>query len=157
MISDKKYNIVLADPPWAYNDKAVGFGGTDPHYKTMNFEDLILLPVEEISKNNSILFMWVTFPFLQEGLDLIKAWGFNYKTLGFKTTKKDPDSLFWGLGHYTRSNSEVCLIGTKGKIKIVNKGIHSVLFSPLEGHSKKPDITRDKIEKLLGKLPRIEL
>ena len=161
MISNKKYKVIYADPPWEYSDKAKGFGGAESHYRTMAIEDLILLPVEEIAERDSILFLWATFPKLNEALDLIDGWGFNYKTLGFnwvKTNKKKPATLFWGLGHYTRSNPEICLIATKGKgVRPINKGIHSVLLAPLEGHSKKPDITRDKIVKLVGPISRIEL
>ena len=109
--TDKKYNIIYADPPWRYDDRGAP-GGAERHYQTMTIEDIKALPVNEISADNAILFIWVTFPLLQEGLDTIKAWGFEYKTIGFNWVKHNKKSLSWfiGSGNYTRSNSEICLI-----------------------------------------------
>lgn len=96
---------------------------------------------------------------LREALDLIDAWGFQYKTVAFNWIKqnKSGSGMFWGLGNYTRSNSEICLIATKGKPKRASAAVHSVVVSPIERHSKKPDEVRDRIVKLMGDLPRIEL
>jgi len=96
---------------------------------------------------------------LSQGLEVIQRWGFQYKTLGFcwvKRNKKTP-SWFWGLGFWTRSNPELCLIATKGRPKRVSKAVHSVIDTPIEGHSKKPDIVRKKIVELIGDIPRVEL
>ena len=157
---DKKYQIIYADPPWEYRDKNNGkFQSIMPNYKTMKIEDIINLPVKNITDENCMLFMWVTFPALQEGLNVIKSWGFKYKTLGFswiKTNHKN-NKPFFGIGYYTKSNCEVCLIGVKGKpIKESNK-VSSVVISPLRGHSQKPDIIRNKILEFCGDLTRIEL
>lgn len=157
-----KYNIIYADPPWHYNDKRKGkkiSGGAENHYQTMKIKDLQQLPVQNICQKNCMLFLWVTFPCLQEGLDLIKAWGFEYKTLGFswiKTNKKN-GKPFFGIGYYTKSNCEICLIGVKGKPIKQSNYISSVVISPREEHSKKPDIVRERIVELVGDLPRIEL
>lgn len=165
----KKYSIIYADPPWSYKDKANGTsarGGAEIHYPTMNIKDICNLPVDKISNKNSILFMWCTWPMLQEGLKLIEAWGFTFKTIGFvwvKANKKanvdeDPFKPFFGLGRYTRSNTEFCLIATKGKgIKRKSAKVHQVIYSPIEGHSKKPSIARDKIIELCGDVTRVEL
>jgi N6-adenosine-specific RNA methylase IME4 len=106
-----------------------------------------------------MLFLWATFPKLQEALDVIKAWGFKYKTLGFSWIKTNPKSgtPFFGIGYYTKSNCEVCLIAVKGKPLRVSNSVSSVLIEPRGRHSKKPDITRDKIIQLCGDVPRIEL
>ncbi len=158
--TDKKYNIIYADPPWSYNDKCnAGNRGAEYKYPCMEVEDIKKLPVNEISEDDCILFVWATFPMLQDGLDTIKAWGFTYKTLGFnwvKRNKKNP-SWFWGMGNWTRSNPEVCLIGIKGKPKRISARIHSVIDTPIEGHSKKPNETRKRIVDLCGDIPRIEL
>ena len=158
--TDKKYNIIYADPAWTYKDKAnAGNRGACHKYDVMNIEDIYNLPIKNISDNNCILFIWVTFPLLQEGLNTIKSWGFEYKTNGFTWIKqnKKADTLFMGMGNWTRSNPEVCLIATKGKPKRIDASVHSVIISHLEGHSKKPDETRERIVKLCGNLPRIEL
>lgn len=160
---DKKYNIILSDPPWSYRDKRDKHpricGGAAVHYPTMNIEDIKALPVADVAADDCILFLWATFPCLQEALDVIESWSFKYKTLGFSwiKTNKNNDKPFFGIGHYTKSNCEICLIGTKGKPPIVSNSISSVLIAPREQHSKKPDIVRNKIVELCGDLPRIEL
>ena len=160
---NKKYSIIYADPAWEYSDKRDSHprisGGATSHYDTMSIEEIKSLPVQQITENNCMLFLWATFPNLQEALDVIKAWGFKYKTLGFSwiKTNKNNNRPFFGIGYYTKSNCEVCLIGVKGKPIVVNNKISSVLFSTKQQHSKKPDIVRDKIVQLCGDLPRIEL
>jgi len=155
-----KYDIIYADPPWSYRDKALaGNRGACCKYEVMNQDDLKNLPIKEISSENSILFMWVTMPKLNECFDLIKSWGFEYKTCAFtwiKTNKK-ANSLFWGMGRWTRANPEVCLLATKGKPKRISARIHSVVMSPIQKHSQKPDEIRNRIVELCGDLPRIEL
>jgi len=166
---NKKYNIIYADPPWTYRDKAqAGQRGVEFKYPTMSIEDIKNLPIHNIADDDCILFLWVTFPLLQEGLDTIKAWGFTYKTIGFNWVKKNKKSIetnFWGMGNWTRSNSEICLLAIKGKPKRISASVHSVIEtyetetieSPIEKHSKKPDIVRYRIEELCGDLSRIEL
>jgi N6-adenosine-specific RNA methylase IME4 len=155
----KKYNIIYADPAWSYNDKALNRGGAERHYKTMTLDDIKNLPVNSIADDNCVLFLWATFPKLQDGLDVINAWGFAYKTLAFNWVKKNKiaDSLFWGMGSWTRSNPEICLLAVKGKPKRVGKGVHSVVEHKIMKHSQKPPIIRDKIVELCGDLPRVEL
>ncbi len=158
-----KFNTIYSDCPWSYRDKREKHprlcGGASIHYPTMNLEDLKSLPIASLSADNCLLFLWATFPNLIEALEVIKAWGFKYKTLGFswiKTNKKN-NKPFFGIGHYTKSNCEVCLIGIKGKPPIASNSVSSVIIAPRAEHSKKPDIIRDKIVQLCGDLPRIEL
>ena len=87
----KKYSIIYADPPWRYNQKGVS-GAAEKHYPTMSIEELCALPVAEISASDSVLFLWTTFPQLPSALQLIKAWGFSYKTVGFVWLKKNRKS-----------------------------------------------------------------
>lgn len=158
--TDKKYNIIYADPPWSYKDKALaGNRGACCKYDVMNIDDIKNLPIKNIMNDDCILFMWVTMPKLNECFDVIKAWGFEYKTVGFVWIKKNKksDSLFWGMGRWTRANAEVCLIATKGKPKRESAKVHSVIMSKIREHSRKPDETRDRIIELCGDLPRIEL
>lgn len=103
----KKYKIIYADPPWSYNDK--GCQGTMAnHYKGMNIEDIKGLNISNISSEDSILFLWVTYPMLKEGLEVIKAWGFEYKSIAFQWIKlnKSGKGYFYGLGRWTRGNTE---------------------------------------------------
>ena len=157
---DKKYKIIYADPPWQYRDKAsAGNRGASFKYPTQSKEWLKELPVSSLSDNDCALFMWVTMPMLKEGLEVMKAWGFEYKTVAFTWVKrnKKADTWFFGMGNWTRANSELCLLGTKGKIKREYAGVSSVIDSRIEKHSKKPDCVREKIVSLMGDLTRIEL
>lgn len=154
----KKYQIIYADPPWAYRNMGNIQATANAQYNTMSNEDICNLPVDKISANNSILFLWATFPKIQEALDVIKAWGFEYKTVGFTWIKKNKNgSNFFGVGWYTKSNVEICLIGTKGKSPKVSNSISQIIETIREKHSKKPDIVKDKIVEFAEDIPRIEL
>lgn len=149
----KRYSVVYADPPWTYRDKALaGNRGAGCKYPVMSIEDICRLPVKELADDDCMLFLWVTMPKLNEAFNVIKAWGFEYKTCAFTWIKqnKKSDSLFWGMGSWTRANAELCLLATKGNPKRASAGVHSVIISHIEEHSKKPAETRDRIVKLLG-------
>lgn len=160
--TDKKYDIIYADPPWSfktYSDKGKG-RSAEKHYPTMNKLDIQNLPIQNLANKNCVLFLWVTAPCLIEGIELLKAWGFTYKTVGFTWIKKckKSDKIFTGMGYYTRSNAEYCLIATKGKpLPRKSHSVSSVLLTNIEEHSKKPSETRDRIVELFGDLSRIEL
>ena len=153
-----KYNIIYADPPWHYESGKVQ-GAAENHYPTMSIDNLCALPVAELTAKDCALFLWAPFPQLPEALRLIKAWGFQYKTVAFvwlKRNRKNP-TWFYGLGYWTRGNAEICLLATKGKPKRQSAGVHQFIISPIEQHSKKPDEARQKILALMGDLPRLEL
>lgn len=157
---NKKYQIIYADPPWSYEDKALtGNRGAGCKYKIQEKDWIDNLPVSEIADKDCVLFLWVTMPKLNECWELIEKWGFTYKTVGFTWVKKNKkaDSWFWGMGRWTRSNAEVCLIATRGKPKRISAAVHSVIDTQIEQHSKKPDEVRRRIVTLMGDLPRIEL
>lgn len=156
----KKYNIIYADPPWRYDYCRSKKREIENHYETMTKNDLCELPFEKLANDNCVLFLWVTFPKLDWFLEIIKSWGFTYKTVGFVWVKKNKksDSLFWGMGNYTRSNAEICIICTKGKpLKRISAKVHQIIHEPVSNHSKKPCLVRDKIIDIFGDLPRIEL
>lgn len=158
--TNKKYNIIYADPPWSYKNMGNIQATAESHYKTMKQEELEEMGnvIKKISEDNCMLFMWVTFPKLQEGLNLIKAWGFEYKTCGFCWVKKTKNGKnFFGVGWYTKSNAEVCLIGVKGKPLKVSNSVSQIIESVIEEHSKKPEIVKDKIVEFCGDVSRIEL
>jgi N6-adenosine-specific RNA methylase IME4 len=155
---DKKYQIIYADPPWDYADK--GCQGTMAnHYKGMKIRDICRLPIKDIADNNCVLFLWATYPMLREALQVIDAWGFTYKSIAFQWIKlnKKNGKPFYGLGRWTRGNTEPCLIATKGKPKRISASVFQLIESPRQKHSQKPDEAREKIIQLVGDLPRIEL
>ena len=154
-----KYKIIYADPPWSYDDKSLNRGGAERHYKTEGNDVLSLIDVNSIADDDCVLFMWATFPKIKEALELMEAWGFEYKTNAFTWVKKNKikDSWFWGMGSWTRNNAEYCLLGVKGKPKRISKGIHSVVDTKIGDHSQKPFEVRSRIVELMGDIPRIEL
>lgn len=157
----KKYKIIYADPPWqyrVYSKKGQG-RSAENHYHTMNIKDIMALPVDKIADKDCILFLWITFPCLKEGIEVMERWGFKYKTCGFNWVKrnKKKNTYFMGLGFWTRSNSEVCLIGTKGQPKRVSKSVPQICDARIMEHSKKPAEIRERIVELCGELPRVEL
>ena len=153
----KKYNIIYADPPWQYWES--GNKNQSVHYKTMTVDEICKLPIKDISAEDSVLFLWVTYPILAEAFRVIEAWGFKYSTAAFVWVKKNKtqDSPFFGCGAWTRANSELCLLATRGTVQRLDATISQIVESPVEEHSKKPAIVRELIEKLVGKLPRVEL
>lgn len=155
--TDRKYNIIYADPPWRYWES--GNKNQALHYTTMSIDEICDLPVKDIADENCVLFLWVTYPILQEAFKVIEAWGFTYSTCAFVWVKKNKqkDTPFVGCGAWTRANSELCLLATKGNIMRLDASISQVVESPIEEHSKKPDVVRELITKLVGELPRVEL
>tara|TARA_R100001129_G_C5197257_1_gene212637 strand:- start:185 stop:625 length:441 start_codon:yes stop_codon:yes gene_type:complete len=116
----------------------------------MEQDDLHRMSVSRVAADDSVLFLWVLNSMLSQGLQLIDAWGFTFKTVGFcwvKTNRRS-GSLFMGLGYHTRQNVELCLIATKGKPKRVSGGVHQVVMSPRREHSRKPDEVYERIEAL---------
>lgn len=154
----KKYNIIYADPPWKY-DMSKGQGVAENHYRTMSIQEICSLPIREITEKDAVLFLWVTFPQLPEAFKVMMAWGFAYKTAAFVWVKRNKSGkgFFFGLGHWTRSNAEICLLGVKGHPKRISNKVFQLIVTPLECHSKKPEEARRRIVELMGDLPRIEL
>lgn len=184
IVNLKKYDIILADPPWRYKDKK----GNDPRlggitYDTMELEDIKNMGeiIKKISSKDCSLFLWVTMPMLKEGLEVIDAWGFQYKTCAFTWVKLNPsvsiqgpygiesgrnteismNDIYSGLGHWTNGNAELCLFAKKGKPKRVNRNIKQIILAPRARHSEKPIEVRNRIERLLesndSKLNKLEL
>ena len=175
-MDNKKYKVIYADPAWTfktYSPKGKEKKSAELHYDCMNLEDIFNLPVQSISEDDCVLFLWVTSPMLREGLQTMEKWGFTYKTIGFNWVKRNKiaDSWFWGLGYWTRQNSELCLIGTKGKPSRVSRGVQQpfdtdnpfvfydteTITERIARHSAKPLIVKERIIDLMGDVSRVEL
>lgn len=154
-----KFGCILLDPAWTYQDKALaGNRGAGCKYSLMTLDDMKQLPVADLADDDCVMFVWATFPLLQEGLDLIRAYGFTFKTVAFtwvKTTSKGTYSI--GMGRWSRSNAEIVMLATKGKPKRVDAGVNQIVAAPRGKHSAKPPEVRDRIVRLLGDIPRVEL
>ncbi len=149
--------MIYADPPWRYRDGRRGHGGAEDHYRTCPLEDIKRIPVPAAS--DSALFLWTTMPMLPHALEVIRAWGFRYKTVAFCWVKQNRSGrgLFMGLGGWTRANAELCILATRGRPRRLSRRVHSVVVSPLQRHSQKPDEVRRRIVELMGDVPRLEL
>jgi len=172
------YDIIVADPPWFYNNRrqdGTRFGrGAWGHYNLMTQKDIKALPIHEITNSDALLFLWATFPKLEQALDVIKAWGFCYKTVGFFWVKTVRNSLYsvglqatfphagvlpkFGTGYYTKSNPEVCLLAAKGKaMKPVTDFVSNLIVSPIGKHSEKPSEMQYRIDAMYPNLRKVEL
>lgn len=164
-IPRKHYTVIYADPPWHY----ATWGPLAPsrqHYPTMSVADIANLPVRDIAAERAVLLIWGINPLLPAVLDVIKAWGFEYKTKAFCWVKLNkhakylsataPMAFFTGMGKYTRSNPEDCWLATTAKNPdIWNHSIRQLVLDYRREHSRKPDIHRS-IECLFSG-PYIEL
>jgi N6-adenosine-specific RNA methylase IME4 len=157
-----KYGAIYADPRSFRNWSARGTGrNAISHYNCLDFTTLAALPVAELAADDCVLFLWATDPLLPQALDLIRAWGFVYKTVGFYWVKpnsspKHRADFFTGLGYWTRANPEQCLLATRGKPLRRAKDVRRLVVEPRREHSRKPDCIRDRIERLVSG-PYLEL
>lgn len=156
-LPNKKYQIIYADPPWNFNFHKRKLKDKSHLYPTMRADDIKNLPINMIADDNCILFLWIMNSELPLALDCIKEWGFKYKTVAFTWVKTTKNTYHFGGGNWTRSNPELCLLATKGKIKRMSASVRNLMLSRLREHSRKPDEVRDRIVDLVGDLPRIEL
>jgi N6-adenosine-specific RNA methylase IME4 len=162
------FATILADPPWDFEpwSRDTGSGrSASAHYETQATEEISGLPVGELAANDCVLFLWACWPTIKDAFDVIDAWGFEYKTCAFSWTKADnrqPDFFQAelpaqvGMGHWTRANTEPCLLATRGKPKRVNADVRQAIIAPSREHSRKPDCVHERIERLVAG-PYLEL
>lgn len=173
------YGAIYADPPWRFEvwsgETAVKarasarhpgtYVSSSVHYETMSPNEIAKLPVGALAADDCALFLWVSWPLLLDGLTMIEGWGFAYKTCAFawmKANGSQPDmfrddvKVQVGMGYWTRSNSEVCLLATRGSPKRLNADVRQGIIEPRRQHSRKPDCVPDRIERLVAG-PYLEL
>jgi len=163
----KHYGVIYADPPWSFknfSEKGTGRNAV-AHYRCMEFPDLVAMQPQRWAARDCVLFMWATDPLLPKALELIEAWGFTYKTVGFywaKTNKRvnlealSVNDFFTGLGYWSRANVEQCLLATRGSPPRLAKDVKRLVIEPRREHSRKPDQIYDRIERL-AQGPYLEL
>ena len=156
-----KFDIIYIDPPWCYSSR----NGKDQsmsaciHYKQLTFDDIKALDIKSISSDNSVLFLWITSPWIMVAEQLLNAWGFKFKTIAFTWVKYNPDTkkLNVNPGYWTLSSCEHVIVGSRGKLRASNRKIRQLVMANREKHSKKPDVIRDNIVSMIGDKPRIEI
>ena len=155
-----RYGVICADPPWnfkTYSERGTGRSAV-AHYDCMDFEQLVDLQPARWAEDDCALFLWATDPLLPKAFELIEAWGFTYKTVGFywaKTNKRanpdalSPDDFFTGMGYWSRANVEQCLLATRGSPQRMAKDVRRLVISPRREHSRKPDEVYSRIQRLV--------
>lgn len=168
-----RYSLILADPPWKYGSrcthKKTSFGGgAGGHYDLMSTADIAALPVgRDYAAKDCALALWVTGPHFDSGIQVCEAWGFRFVTVLFTwiKTNKNAGTPFAGPGYYTRANAEFVILGMRGQVKPANQDVSSVILEPHPRdeatgkiiHSRKPACTYQRLERLFGDVPRLEL
>ena len=157
------YGLIAADPPWAFLTRSDKGKDKSPeqHYGVMSLDAIKALPVGDLALPNSVLLMWVTDTHLKLGMDVLDAWGFTYKTVGFYWMKQTraaqqavPDDEppegghHFGMGFWTRANPEQCLLATRGGPKRLSAAVRKLIVSPVREHSRKPDQFYDRAKAL---------
>lgn len=155
------FRVILADPPWAFeNYSAAGEGrNAKRHYPTMTPAEIAALPVGHLAQRDCALFLWVTDPLLDRGIEVLRAWGFRYATVAFTWAKRTKTDAAWhlGTGYYTRANPEMCLLGIAGRMGLPDtRFVRQLIVEPIREHSRKPDRVRTDIETLYAG-PYLEL
>lgn len=152
------YDIIYADPPWAYRNKKTGgsmVSGAESKYPTMAIDEICVMPVKDIAAKNSVLFLWATVPLMPEAFQVMQAWGFKYKTM---ITWRKIMSL--GMGYWFRGQCEHLLFGVRGQVKAFRLQEPNFIQAKVLDHSQKPNEFRELIERATAQMPsrnRIEL
>lgn len=170
-LPEKKYDIIYADPPWDYGgkmqfdksgkknhnanwEKRIFISAANFKYPTLKTKEMMRIPIQEIAKDDCLLFMWVTNPHLAQGIELGKAWGFDYKTVAFVWDKMNHNP-----GQYTLSYCELCLVFKRGRIPKPRgaRNVKQLVRVPRGDHSEKPIQVLKSIERMFPHQNRIEL
>ena len=154
-LPEQKFGVILTDPPWTFevrSDKGLDRSASN-HYPTMTLDDIAELDVPSIAADDCILFMWATSPLLPEAIQIMSHWGFEYKSHCIWVKDKI------GTGYWFRSQHEILLIGTKGKVPAPAPGTQwsSIVHAPVGNHSEKPKTFHEMIEHYFPNLPKLEM
>jgi N6-adenosine-specific RNA methylase IME4 len=139
-----EFDLIYADPPWRFETWSEKGRDRSPKYTLMTFGQLADMNVKALRKQNTVLFLWVTWPHLVQATELMRLWGLPYKTNAW-TWKKNRIAK----GYYTRKRTEVCLIGTTAKApKRFAKNVDDFIEADVRAHSQKPDEAYERMEAL---------
>src|SRR5882672_2451453 len=140
------FRFSLVDPPWPYEVRSPKGEdrGAVQHYECMTIPEIMALPVGDYAELDSWLGLWITGPLLVRGthVDVMEAWGFTPSGIGWSWAKTTQDGKSWhmGLGHTTRHNIELCLLGRRGNAWRRSRSVRELIVAPVREHSRKPDI-----------------
>ena len=148
-----RFDVILADPPWTFKvwNKDTGSGrSASNHYPVMTIDDICNLPVQPLMADNCALFLWATWPNILDAFRVIESWGVTYRTDAWTwvKTNKNGIGVRMGLGYYSRSCVEPCLLAVRGSMPVAAHDVLALIYSPVRKHSQKPDEQYAKIERL---------
>jgi len=149
------YGVILIDPPWAFKTFS-GKTGTphrsaEDHYETMSVKDMAGIPLADMAAKDCALFMWVVDSHIDVAIELARAWGFRFKTRAFTWRKLTATGTARiGMGYWTRKQTEICLLFTRGKPRRLSKGVREIIDAPRREHSRKPEEQYGRIEALVA-------
>ncbi len=143
----KKYRTIVADPPWSFRRKPVS---VMPRYDLMDLDDIRRFPISELAASDSHLYLWVPNALVGEGLDVMRAWGFEFKTV-----------VVWikhqmGVGNYYRNASELVLFGVRGRLPPLIRNVRTWFLADRREHSRKPNDFYQMVERV-SPGPRIDI
>lgn len=154
------YGCVLCDPPWLYQTRSEKGQGksASQHYSVMDLAAIMALPVHMLAADDCMLIMWTTAPHLEQSLEVMRAWAFEYKTAGaWHKLSKTGKKTHFGTGYIYRSAAEFYLVGTMGQPKTASKSIRNLIVAPVREHSRKPDEMHGQLEMMFPNVPKCEL
>jgi N6-adenosine-specific RNA methylase IME4 len=161
-VAGKRFRAIYADPPWHFQAwskfKELPDGSAtravERYYPTLSKDDITGLPVADLAADDCVLFLWCCWPMLEDAWQVIRGWGFTYKTCAFSWMKAgspgEEQDVHMGLGYWTRANTEPCLLATRGNPKRLNADVRQGILEPRREHSRKPDCVYERIERLVA-------
>lgn len=154
-----RYGVILADFPWYFRNRTAAGEVKNPvaHYACMSIEDLARLPIARLAAPDCVLVMWATAPLLDRAIELMKGYGFTFKSAGaWAKQSRTGEKWTFGTGYIFRSAAEFYLVGTIGKPRVLSRSIRNLIAAPVREHSRKPAQLHDDLEHLYAG-PRCEL
>lgn len=158
-----RFPVIVADPPWSYEDK-LRMGGTvgirrsaDSHYRVLQIDDIVALPVGRLAADDALLFLWVPNSLLDYGMRTLAAWGFDQKQVYTWVKTTSSGRLAFGMGRRFRNCTEQALVGARGSPRPANLSQRNCCLALNSDHSVKPEAPQDSLELMYPRGPWLEL
>ncbi|MDE2597768.1 MAG: DNA methyltransferase [Sphingomonadales bacterium] len=145
------YGCIIADPPWRFSNYSAKGEAKNPvaHYDCMSLDDIAAMPVGDLAMPDCAMLMWATAPMLPEGIDLLRRWGFTFKSAAaWAKQSSTGEKWAFGTGYCFRSAAEFILLGTIGKPKVRSRSVRNLIVAPVREHSRKPEEQYEMAEAL---------
>lgn len=159
-LTPMKYGVILADPPWSFENYSVKGEWKSPkrHYACMPLVDIKALPVHLLAGPDCALVMWACAPLMDAALDTMKAWGFRFKTMGtWAKQSRTGEKWAFGTGYIFRSAAEFYILGTIGEPQCAVRNVRNLIVAPQREHSRKPAELHRNLERMYPHAWRAEL